>query len=190
MKRHLAVLAAAVAFSGLLSSNAYALSITDANVVGTIVDAVPFGDAVLTDYVNHLLSMSAPSGPSVYGTETYQRTDIAIGSTSVSLLDSSAPASGDLFIPGGWEYVVAKYDGKNAGAVVLYLGGASYTLEPTSYDIWTNIQNQGYALSGWVAYNTVECTNCLPVPDGGSTVTLLGTALFAFGMVARRFRKN
>jgi hypothetical protein len=194
MKIRLAIVVAALAFACSLSSNVYALTITDPGVLGTVETGVPFGDASAAGYINTLLSQPLNSATTILG-QTYTRNGAADpGSGSVSLpatsgefgnncSDPNAPSCTNV-VPTGYEYVIAKYDGPNAGTVVIYLGGLGYTLDTDSSNLWLNHQENGYGLSGWKAFNGVS------VPDGGSTVTLLGSILLGLGMLRRRFSKN
>jgi hypothetical protein len=183
--KKLATVAAALAFAWGLSSNAYALSISDPNVVGTVVDAVPFGDADRILYANTLLGLADGATDQLIGTETYTKnTDGGSGSVS----SSGSLAGTGLATISGYEYVLVKYDGPNAGAILFYLGGASFNLPSTGAGIFNSgACGANCGISGWTAYNAVPYN---AVPDGGSTVTLLGTALVAFGMLRRRFSKD
>jgi len=180
MKKRLAIIAAAIAIACSVSSNASALTI-----VGIIEDGLPASGEV--GYVNTLLGLTAPAGPVVIpaGTgETYTKY-VDLGSGSIGTGTDSLAGTGTS-VGSGWEYVAVKYDGQNGGIAVYYLNGSSATL-PDSTGLWTNGGGQPFQVGSWTAYNTVETPS---VPDGGSTVTLLGSALVAFGMVARKFRKS
>jgi len=199
MKKRLATIAAAVALGCSLSSSAAALTINDPGVLGIIKDAVPFGDADVQAYMNAFLSLAAGSPPTLIGTETYTRNGVANpGSNSVvSLISGSCMSTpgcfkdgtGNMNVPAGYEYLIAKYDGPNGGAVVFYLGGKAFTLPATSFDIWTNKKGQGYGLSGWLEFNTYQNVTTTSVPDGGSTVAMLGSVLLALGFLGLKFTK-
>ena len=84
----------------------------------------------------------------------------------------------DLNTLGTFTYLFAKYDGQNDKSVVWNISGLTGILTipqdgPT-----------GHGLSGWILFGPTGA-----VPDGGTTVMLLGAALGALGM-ARRFLKN
>src|SRR5205809_4845417 len=76
-----------------------------------------------------------------------------------------------------YSYLFAKYDGPNYGSEVWYVGNLSGII---------TIPAMGgrYGLSGWTLFGPGA-----GVPDGGTTVMLLGAALGALGM-ARRFVMN
>lgn len=111
--------------------------------------------------------------------------------TTGNLVDYSDTLNGDvnqtqgtaLSIPVGYDYVLAKYGGKNAGYVLFYLGGQSATIPQYPYSFWSGKTKQ-YALSGWTVWNGSS-----RVPDGGATVMLLGTAIVVLGII-RRFLKS
>ena len=190
MRTKVAMFIAVAALTSALGSNAYALSITDSNVVGVIVDAVPFGDNERVLYVNHLLDLNAgapPDGPAI---DTFQGETLVkyrdLGSGEVSLADSTKGTGVSTI--SGYEYLFVKYDGPQGGAVVFYLNGASFA--PPSSDGGIFLQALGgtsacapnCGISGWTAYNYV--------PDGGSTAALLGSVLFGMEMLRRRVRRS
>lgn len=89
---------------------------------------------------------------------------------------------GGTSVPAGWEYAMAKYDGKNAGYVLFHLGGQAATLPATSADIWVNGQGNGYGISGMTLFNPV-----VPEP----TTVLAGLMLLLpFGASAIRIIRN
>ena len=185
MRTKVAMFIAVAALTSALGSNAYALSITDSNVVGVIVDAVPFGDNERVLYVNHLLDMTAGAPPESYLGETLVKYR-DLGSGEVSLADSTKGTGVSTI--SGYEYVFVKYDGPQGGAVVFYLNGASFALP--QYDGGIFLEALGgtsscaprCGISGWTAYNYV--------PDGGSTAALLGSVLFGMEMLRRRVRRS
>ena len=81
---------------------------------------------------------------------------------------------------GGFDYLIVQWDGPEGGNAIYYLGGLSGTITVTN-DIFFNQNHQPFAASGyWLSGGGQG------VPDGGTTVMLLGAALGALGM-ARRF---
>ena len=89
----------------------------------------------------------------------------------------------------GYDWGFAKYNGKNAGYVLFYLGGAVASTIIPQYpaDLWTTKSDQ-YAISHLTVFNA-----SVPppppgdtVPDSGSTIALLGLTLAVFGFIARR----
>jgi hypothetical protein len=97
----------------------------------------------------------------------------------------------------GAVWALAKYDGQNAGYVLFYLPDFGTTLPQIPWEIWGNQNDQGFALSHYTVFTGLN--TCPPndpdcditfTPDGGSTMTLLGSALLAIGMATRKFRKS
>ena len=92
-------------------------------------------------------------------------------------------AVGATHVDAGWEWVLAKYDGQEAGYVLFYLGGAAMDLPATSADLWLNSNGVGYGISHFTTFNGGS------VPDGGSTLALLGAGLCGLFTVARYQKK-
>ncbi len=79
-------------------------------------------------------------------------------------------------IGGTFTYLFAKYDGQNDVSQVWNISGLTGVITiPADGPL-------GYGLSGWILFGPTGGG----VPDGGTTVMLLGAALGALGM-ARRF---
>jgi hypothetical protein len=93
-------------------------------------------------------------------------------------LKNSIGTSVDLRNGTVYSYLFAKYDGKNAGAEVWYVGGIIGILTIPAF----GLPGQHYGLSGWTLFGP----GVPSVPDGGATIMLLGAALGALG-IARRF---
>jgi hypothetical protein len=187
LARPAATLIAAISLVSLCSSTAHALTIesplliTSEGVLGTVRPGVPFGSNVVDDYANILLDMTTNTSKTVDGQFYYRNTATDPGSGEVSSTDFITGTG--TFVDGGWEYLAAKYDGPNGGLVLIYLGGESAIIPETSYSLWTNKKGQGYTLSGWIAFNSIQLDQ--PVPDGGSSFPFLGSALLLLGILRR-----
>lgn len=179
------VWATGVACALLSVAGASALTINDDNpyVIGTVEGLQSPTIAQEAAAVNILLGMGINSSQTVDG-DTYTRGDnpvLGSGSVSGGTKDDSGGLSGS-----GFEYVIAKYDGPNAGSVVFYFGGAAFTLPADGYSIWGN-EGQ-YALSHWTGFNGPG-TGPGPgpgVPDAGSTLALIGLAVTGLGLLRRK----
>jgi hypothetical protein len=181
MKKMIKKLAMVVAvFACLIGTSVYALSIGDANYVGSVNDGIPSSAENEVVWINTLIDQAAGSGDTVVGTETYNR----VGSTLVGLPDAVVTGavkdeSGDNSIDAtGYHYIIGKYDATRAGSLVWYSAvGFSGTITlPTHYN---NLEISHISL-----YNGGGGS----VPDSGMTLILLGTALAGLG-AARRFLK-
>jgi hypothetical protein len=92
----------------------------------------------------------------------------------------------------GFGYLVARYDGQNAGAQVWDIAGlaAGTTIQipQTAYvDASGNLANgpmpgtpDKYQITSWTLFNPSS------VPDGGTTAALLGSALTCLGLLRRK----
>jgi len=168
-----------------------AITINDANVVGTIVSGEPASIANEVDWVNKLLSLGENVVNTPYGGHLLSRSSTPYsGSVSeVGAFRLNADISKDVPNPAftltvsGYDYVLAKYDGPNGGAVVWYLGGGTMTLPADSSGLWENTSGKGYGISHWTGFGPSN------VPDGGTTIALLGSALVGIGALNRKLRK-
>ena len=189
--KKLALLSAAFCAATMLafSPNASALTIGDDHELGTILPGIPTGDADITNYVNIMIGLGLGDSTTVGvppndNLITRSMHDFGPLPTAVLLLRHSAqsppvPADGtiDLGAGGVYTYLFAKYDGPNQGSEVWFVGDLSGI-------ITIPLEWNGYGLSGWALFGPG-----VGVPDGGTTVMLLGAALGALGM-ARRFLKS
>ncbi|HET9360191.1 MAG TPA: VPDSG-CTERM sorting domain-containing protein [Vicinamibacterales bacterium] len=185
-------LLAVIAIS-FLTVPAYALSLTDPGVVGVANGAVApqaFGaPSTLLAAAQHLLDMAAntadptgctiaPQGTSCYrtGPTEYSADLSSLTSTKVENL-TGVPQN-----VAGYEWVLAKYDGPNAGYVLFHVPTYGSTIPGLSAPIWTNTSGNGYGISGYMAWGSTT-----RVPDSGTTLSLLGLALAGIGAF-RRFK--
>jgi hypothetical protein len=169
-----AVCAAMLAFS----PNANALTIGDTHEIGFVNFGIPSGDQDRTNYVNHLIGMGLGTQDDFSG-QHFTRSNNNFGPLSTAVWAANGTSTSiNLGAVGTYTYLFAKYDGPNYGSEVWYVGDLSgiITIPATA---------GGYGLSGW----TLFTTGGQGVPDGGTTVMLLGAALSAIGM-ARRYIKS
>ena len=169
-----AVCAAMLAFS----PNANALTIGDTHEIGFVDFGIPSGDQDRTNYVNHLIGMGLGTQDDFSG-QHFTRSNNNFGTLSTAVWAANGTSTSiNLGAVGTYTYLFAKYDGPNYGSEVWYVGDLSgiITIPATA---------GGYGLSGW----TLFTSGGQGVPDGGTTVMLLGAALSALGM-ARRYVKS
>jgi VPDSG-CTERM motif len=196
LPKKLALLSAAVcavmlAFSQYASATPHPLppvvnlTFGDANDLGQVLFGIPSGDANRTAYVNHLIAMAPGTTNAALG-QTFHRSLNNPGPgfpnyPTAVFAKNGTGTSVDLGNGTLYSYLFAKYDGPNAGSEVWYVGGLSGVITIPGF----GLAGQNYGLSGWTLFGP----GVPGVPDGGTTVMLLGAALGALGM-ARRFLKS
>jgi hypothetical protein len=95
---------------------------------------------------------------------------------------------------GTFQYLVAAYDGPNGGAAVWNIAGLTGTITIYGYakpemvngHFTGNLLGSNVAARGYFRITSFTLLNPTGVPDGGTTIMLLGAALGALG-VARRY---
>jgi hypothetical protein len=158
----------------------------DAHVVGTVSDGSPANAQAHATFINFLITMGTNTtithdfGGNL-GVQTFYRTTNTFGPLPQASATGSVSGTSttiNLNVLGTFTYLFAKYDGQNDDSVVWNISGLTGILTiPQDGPL-------GHGLSGWILFGPTGA-----VPDGGTTVMLLGTALGALGM-ARRFLKS
>jgi hypothetical protein len=157
----------------------------DSHVVGTVSPAAPASPQAHADYINFLITMGTNTSVAhdfggSEGIQTLYRTTNTFGSLPTASATGAVSGTGttiDLNALGTFTYLFAKYDGQNDNSVVWNISGLTGVITiPADGPL-------GYGLSGWILFGPTGT-----VPDGGTTVMLLGAALGALGM-ARRYLK-
>ena len=184
MKKSFLLLFAATTCVCLMAASGFALTINDPGVVGTI-DSGTQNASVdnVTEWANFLLGLGANETVTADGNTPLDGVteDYATSST-----DYSDTLTGGLRINGatpdvsGYEWVLGKYDGKNAGYVLFNMadyGGSS--IPEFSYSIWGDNPEQ-YQLSNVTVFGRV------PEP---SSMLLLGFGLIGLAGFRRKFKK-
>ena len=174
------------------SQNASALTIGDNQELGKVFFGIPSGDDNRLTYVNAMIGLPLNGSTNVdFSPPAFQNNLITRSNNNFGLLPTatllvpSANGTGtsvDLGDGTLYSYLFAKYDGKNAGSEVWYVGNLSGIITIPGVGL---LPGQNYGLSGWTLFGPGGTS----VPDGGTTVMLLGAALGALGM-ARRFVMN
>jgi hypothetical protein len=170
-----AVCAAMLAFS---PKAATALTFDDAHVVGTITPG-PVKPAVVSAYINLMVAL-APGDSGTFLNPPFAQTITRSSNTFASLPNALLPGavtgiSTTINLGAGvYSYLFAKYDGQNDVSQVWYVGNLSGIVTIPA------LGPRGHALTLWKLFPGAQ------VPDGGTTVMLLGAALGALSM-ARRF---
>ncbi len=181
----LAVLSAAFCAVMLaFSTNASALTIGDNQELGKVFFGIPSGNDDRTAYVNAMIGL-APGGSTTVTLSGHNNlvtrslnTFGVLPSPAVFALNGTSTSIN--LGSGLYSYLFAKYDGPNAGSEVWFVGNLSGTITIPATGL---LPGQNYGLSGWTLFGPGTPPG---VPDGGTTVMLLGAALGALG-IARRY---
>jgi VPDSG-CTERM motif len=152
----------------------------DTHVVGTITPGAPADPADVATYINFMTALT-PGTAGIFSGQIITRSTNTFGSLPTASATGAVSGTGttiDLNALGTFTYLFAKYDGQNDVSQVWNISGLTGVLTiPADGPL-------GHGLSGWILFGPTGGQ----VPDGGTTVMLLGTALGALGM-ARRFLK-
>jgi hypothetical protein len=185
MQRLLVVGCLATALSARLNAASIPLAFGNADpyAVGFVVDGVG-NPTEQASFVNILVGLPANTtnlqSPALTG-EFYTRTDNfgALPATTVTG-HKAQNGSGTSFDLGasGFTYLIGKYDAESAGMYVWYVAGLTGLVSiPGTSDGFNGHQG----LSHTIAYGPGTS-----VPDGGSTIALLGGALVLLAGISRR----
>jgi len=175
-----AVCAVMLAFTNNANADATLGFFPDTHVVGTISPGAPADPADVATYINFMIAL-APGGSGSFGGQTITRSTNTFGSLPLATSVGAVSGQGttvNLTDLGTFTYLFAKYDGQNDNSQVWNISGLTGIITIPAFG------PLGYGLSGWILFNQTAPG----VPDGGTTVMLLGTALGALGM-ARRYLK-
>lgn len=179
----------AAAFSAHLG--AVTLSFGDSRSVGLVNDGIPTSESDVAGYINTLLLQ--PAGvPTVVGTETYTRStttdpSFVLGSALVAGAVKQDNSNTTYNLGTGFMYLTGKYDATNAGLYVWYVGGLTGSVTiPAEFLLPDGVTK--YGLSNTIAFTPGVFPPAPPpsVPDGGSTVALLGLAFGLIGLMRAR----
>ncbi|MCE9614643.1 MAG: hypothetical protein K8T26_10235 [Lentisphaerae bacterium] len=168
-------------------SNASALLIGDSRELGYIEFGIPAGDADLTSYVNHLIDMSVSTTDTALGQDfTRSANDFGTLEDAELVSRTTYGSVGDAVVTidlgsSGYLYLTAKYDGPNYGTEVWYVGGLTGLITIPSHAGGTS--GSQYGISGTALFN-----GNTSVPDGGSTMLMLGAAMSFLGLAVRRIK--
>src|ERR1041385_4326966 len=183
---------------------AHYTSPSDTHLVGTVipglVSGLPPGQVDRDVYMTNQLLHGGVGQHTGLGGALYSYTGLAgpdatkvgavtNGDLGVSFPDGfSGPVTIDLSQVGTFTYLVVAYDGPNSGVAVWNIAGLTGTIQFDSYAhpdgttgdlLGSNLPSQ-YKITSFTLLNPTG-----GVPDGGTTVMLLGMGLGALGMVRR-----
>jgi hypothetical protein len=156
------------------------LTIGDQRELGQVQPATPEGDADVTQYVNFMIGLSLGGSDYVIMGPHNTLVTRSINDFGSLLGPATLAPRGTLTTinfgtQGTYDYLFAHYGGPGGGfAEVWYVGNlnGSISIPTTGLD---------HGLSGWALFTAPGGA----VPDGGTTVMLLGAALGALGVVRR-----
>jgi hypothetical protein len=184
MRKHtlLTLLATSCAVLFVFGNNAKALTLGDENDLGQVLFGIPSGDAFRTSYVNHLIGMALDSTDTALG-QTFHRSlqDPTGGVYPPAVFSHNGKTTTVDLGAGGFTYLFAKYDGKNAGSEVWYVGGQTGVIDIPA----EGLLGQNYGLSGWTLFGGTPTT-----PDSGTTAALLGLGLASLAGLRARFGRS
>lgn len=164
------------------------------NIVGTVEgragdnpgdDASVFAQKLLNVEGQGQLWTDTTDGNRLYhtGAVDYSGTIIGLGIKT----DTSNPGE-SVYIPGGYTFAIGKYDGKNAGWVLFYLGGDDAYVPGLSHSFWGDLGSEDYKLSNFTVFNPAPEPSP-PVPEP-STVIAGALLLLPFGVSALRILRR
>ena len=175
---------------------------------GTLGSGQAVRDAAMT---NTLLGMSfgAQSGTGTVADPLYSRTTLPGSGPATTVgnvaLTGYSGGTGNVTIDlsqyGTFQYLVAAYDGRNAGVAVFDISSLTAN---DSVTVWGfakpetvggvltgNLLGSDHAQQGYFRLTSITLLNPTGgVPDGGATVMLLGAALSTLGVARRFFLKS
>jgi hypothetical protein len=157
------------------SHNASALTLTfgDNNFLGQMIPGTG-GIPERTAYVNHMIGMN-PGGFGLFMNQTFNRSTNNFGALPTAVFARNGTGKNIALGTGLYSYLFARYSGVS---FVWYVGNLSGNIQIPL------VTATGGLLMGWTLFSA----GGQGVPDGGTTVMLLGAALGALGM-ARRLLK-
>jgi hypothetical protein len=156
------------------------LTIGDQRELGQVQPATPEGDADITQYVNFMIGLSlGGSGHVIIGPHntlvTRSMNDFGSLPGPATLALTGTGTTINFGTQGTYDYLFSHYGGPGGGfAEVWYVGNLNGSISIPATGL-------GHGLSGWALFTAPGGA----VPDGGTTVMLLGAALGALGVVRR-----
>jgi hypothetical protein len=184
--KYLSVLAAGIVLAFSQNASAVTVNTVDYGVATIQPTVIPPSGMNINNliFAVNAYNTQTPQNDGTYTYDPLQGTQVPNPAPIPTSLNDEVVQGGTSFNidlgAGGFDYLIVQWDGPEGGNAVYYLGGLSGIITVTN-DIFFNGNNQPYAASGyWLSGGGAG------VPDGGTTVMLLGAALGALGM-ARRY---
>jgi hypothetical protein len=171
-----AVMIACIGFMALASQvRATSLTFADVHVLGTVSPGAPADDADVATYINFMITLPSPGAGTLSGQAITRSSNVFASLPNAVVTNVDGTSTTFDLGTGLYSYLFAKYDGQNDISQVWFVGDLSGSVTiPLDGPL-------GHGLSGWELFGPGG-----QVPDGGSTVLLLGAALSAIGLVRRK----
>ncbi len=184
MKRILML--AVACFLGLgvaTTASADPIAVGDSRYIGLAIDGAPASAAWEVEYINFMIALPTPgygtmSGPGQQIEQIY-RSSRNFGPLPTAVLEGAINGSDPTTSPidtTGWVYLLARYGGWSH---VWYVAGLESAEIPATASSGRG-GDRATELSHYSRYNYSQ------VPDGGTTLVLLGAALVGVGVLRRR----
>ena len=153
------------------------LAIGDQHELGLVQGNIPNGNGVRRNYVNHLVGMALGTHDVAFGNDFF-RSNNSFSPLPQAVLAGLVNGTGTTINLGSglYTYLFANYSGQQRDGVGSNFAEVWYVGNLTGV-----ITIPGAGLSEWMLFGP----GVPGVPDGGTTVMLLGAALGALGMVRR-----
>jgi hypothetical protein len=168
-------------------ASATSLSIADVYELGFVKCGIASGDADRTLYVNDMIGL-APGGSNHVITGPHDnlvtRSYNLFSPLPVAVFALNGTGTSVNLGSGDFEYLFAKYGGPNCGSEVWDVSGLTGTI---------TIPSQGgkYGLSGWTLFTPGSAPGPVDnVPDGGTTLMLLSSALGGLAVMRGLMRRQ
>jgi VPDSG-CTERM motif len=181
---------AAIACASLLAigsnANAVSLTLSSSSFLGDVIPALPESPADDAQFINGMIGLSL-NGTTTVTIGTHVNTVVRSGNSLSPLptADSSTVTTAGSMTFGsgsGYTYLYAFYGAGNT----LGLGHNQVGLAWDVSGMTGTFTIPTEALSHWEFFNPGSSTHT-PVPDGGSTIALLGAALTGIGLLRNKF---
>jgi hypothetical protein len=170
LSKPLMILAAVAMLAFSHNASALTLTVGDNKYLGQIIPGTD-GNAERTAYVNHMIGMIT-GGFGLFMNQVFNRSSNNFGVLPTAVFAQNGTGTNISLGTGLYSYLFARYSGIS---FVWYVGNLSGSIQ-------IPLVTTGGLLMGWTLFSA----GGQGVPDGGTTVMLLGAALCALGM-ARRF---
>ena len=164
------------------ATDAKALTIGDSHQLGAVRGNIAPGEGLRRNLVNHLIDMALATHDKAFGRDLF-RSSNSFGQLQDAVLTGHVSGTSATINLGSglYTYLFANYDGaRSDSAQVWYVGDLSGII--TIPEIFGQKR-----LSGWTLFGA---GNAGAVPDGGTTVMLLGGALALLGVVQRYLKTH